>query len=76
VINMHIKNRLNKLERMEPVQGAETLLKIIPGGAEYYRIENGKSIRIEEAEYSQHITRQVKAGPININVRLPEAFNT
>ncbi len=68
--------RLTELEKEfnQPGQ-VETLLKVIPGGAEFYKVEAGHNIRIEQAEYNQHITKQIKAGQINIEVILPEVNN-
>ncbi len=71
---MDHKKRIKRLEQLQPVQAVETIIKVIPGGAEYYKMEAGQEIRIEQAEYDQHIAQQVKAGPVNIDVKMPDSW--
>ncbi len=72
---MDHKKRIEKLEQQTGGQ-VETEIKIMPEGQdpECYKFIDGEKIRISAAEYNQHITRQVKAGPVNIDVKLPDSW--
>ncbi len=73
---MKLKDRVNKLEQETGGQ-VETEIKVMPEGQEheFYKYVNGEKIRISESEYNQIMDRQVKAGPVNVEVELPAWFD-